>query len=353
MSTPPSVLGAEENKKIVFEKSQSFDIKANNSNYKLKISYNEQLLFFEIEKVSEFPKNNYNKYFNFEDLGKIDRYFFQFETILEVVDSLSNLIQTNNLTISEEDKQMKIQITNPSNKKKFDIIIPLKEKDLKTELDTIIPYITSLNERVKKLENEVSNLKSLEEKVNDLMSIKKEYEKMKKEEIKKENRYFKNSNIIKIEDENIILNFFEKKPNKFTLLLDSKIHGDATQTFINKCVNKCPTITFVKTTNGFRFGGFTSKLWTKNNYVKDDKCFIFSLDKKEKYNITNSNNATYCEDSDFYFGSAALRIYNNCTSNQNNYVSGCSFSTVPQNYGINGGEQYFTVSSYEVYQLEY
>ena len=51
---------------------------------------------------------------------------------------------------------------------------------------------------------------------------------------------------------------------------------------------------------------------TKGNYVKDDKCFIFSLDKKEKYNIT-----------------AVLRIYNNCTSNQSNYVSNALFSTAP------------------------
>ena len=350
MSTPPPLIGQKENKKINFEKSQSFDIKANNINYKLKISYNEQLLFFEIEKISEFPKNNYNKYLNFEDLGKINNFFRQFDTILEVVDSLNNLIKNGNLTILSEDKQILIQITNPVNQKIFNINVPLKEKDLKSELDSIIPYISSLSDRVNKLENE---LKSVNEKVNDLMSIKKEYEKMKKEEIQKENRYFKKSNIIKIEEENIILNFFENKPKNFVLLLDSKIHGDSTSTFISKCTNKCPTIVFVKTTNGYRFGGFTTKLWTKDNYVKDDKCFIFSLNKKEKYNITSSGSATYYEDGSFFFGSAALRIYNNCTSNQSNYVCNNSFTTVPQNYGINGGEQYFTVSSYEVYQLEY
>ena len=120
---------------------------------------------------------------------------------------------------------------------------------------------------------------------------------------------------------------------------------------ISKCVNKCPTMVFVKTTNGYRFGGFTSKLWTKNSYVKDDKCFIFSLDKKEKYNITNASYGTKYTDDDFYFGSAALRIYNNCTSNQSNYVANHSFTTV--NNKINGGETNFTVSSYEVFQLEY
>ena len=137
-------------------------------------------------------------------------------------------------------------------------------------------------------------------------------------------------------------------------LLDSKKDGDSTSTFASKCAQKCPTIVIVKTIKGFRFGGFTSKLWANGNYTKDSKCFLFSLDKKEKYNITEENYATYLQGNDnFYFGSATLRLYNNCTSNQSNYVSDSSFSTVPQNYGINGGEQNFTVSSYEVYQIEY
>ena len=246
---------------------------------------------------------------------------------------------------------MKIKIINPSNQKTFFIDIPLKEKDLKSELDTIIPYIISLREKVNDLENKS---KIFEEKINELMSIKKEYEKLKNEEIKKENRLFKDSNIIKIEEEELILSWFEKKPVKMMRLLDSKKDGDSTSTFESKCAKKCPIIVIVKTTNGFRFGGFTTKIWTNGSYAKDSKCFLFSLDRKEKYKITAEDYATYLEsNSSFFFGSAALKIYNNCTSNQSNYVASNSFSTVPQNYGINGGEYKFTVSSYEVYQIEY
>ena len=343
MSTPPTIMELSQNEKIKFNNSQSFDIKENKTTFKLKLSYNDKILFFEIEKSDQFPKDIFTKYLTFDELGKINKFFLQFDTLLEVVDSLKLIINNNNLSIIEEDKQIKLQITNPSNQKTFFIEIPQKEKDLKTEMDTIIPYIISLRDKVN----------SLEEKVNELMSIKVEYEKLKKEEIKKENRYFKNSNIIKLEEENIILNWFERKPIRFIKLLDSKIDGDSTSAFINKCANKCPTILFVKTTNGYRFGGYTTKLWTKSNYVKDDKSFLFSLDKKEKYNITNSQYATYYDSSYFYFGNAAIYINNNCTSNQYNYVDNGSFSTVPQNYGINGGEYNFTVSCYEIYQLEY
>ena len=52
------------------------------------------------------------------------------------------------------------------------------------------------------------------------MKFKKDYEMAKKEEIKEEKRYFFNSNIIKYEDENMIINWFDKKPEKFSKLLE-------------------------------------------------------------------------------------------------------------------------------------
>ena len=366
-------------KDIKFDKSQSFEVKTNEINFKLTISYNDKILFFEIEKIGEFPKSQYNKYLNLDDLGKINKFFLQFESSEEIVNSFKDLITNQNLSIIEDNKQMKIRITNPHTKRIFDIDIPRKEKDLKSEIESIIPYISSLNNKVTTLTNKVDKLeKDLENKnniieelkneintikkeyeiqkgqINELMSIKNEYEKLKKLEIKKENRYFKDSNIVKLEDENIIYNWFERKPIKFIKLLDSKIDGDSTNAFTDKCSKKCPTIVFVKTTNGYRFGGFTTIVWTNGSYGKDNKAFLFSLDRKEKYNITNESSANYLDnENSFWFGSAALRIYNNCTSNKSNYVANHSFETVPKNNGMNGGEGTFTVSSYEVYQLEY
>lgn len=64
------------------------------------------------------------------------------------------------------DKESKIKIINPLNKKEFYISIPLKEKSLKSEIDALIPYIASLNDKINKMENRI-NL--LENKVNDLI----------------------------------------------------------------------------------------------------------------------------------------------------------------------------------------
>ena len=331
-------------KNIKFNKSQTFEIKTEEKDFKLKVSYNETVFLFEVEKKAEFPKNEYANLMSFDDLTKNYRFFLQFETTEDVVNSLSIMVQNNNIKILEEDKKMKIEITNPTNQRTFGIDVPIKEKNIRMEVDGLTNYMSSLNERVT----------SLEKQVKELMSIKDEYEKLKQLEIKNKNRYFKDSSIVKLEDEDTIMTWFEKKPSQFNKLLDSKIDGDSTNAFENKCAKKCPTMVFVKTTNGYRFGGFTTVLWTHNSYGKDNKAFLFSLDRKEKYNITNENCANYLESGgDFYFGSAALVLYNNCTSNKSNFVDNNSYTTVPANYAINGGERNFTVSSYEVYQIEY
>ena len=41
-----------------------------------------------------------------------------------------------------------MKIINPLNNKEFFINIPLKEKDIKAEINSIIPYITHLNEKI-------------------------------------------------------------------------------------------------------------------------------------------------------------------------------------------------------------
>ena len=331
-------------KNIKFNKSQTFEIKTEEKDFKLKVSYNETVFLFEVEKKAEFPKNEYANLMSFDDLTKNYRFFLQFETTEEVVNSLSIMVKNNNIKILEEDKKMKIEITNPFNQRTFGIDVPIKEKNIRMEVDGLTNYMSSLNDRVT----------SLEKQVKELMSIKDEYEKLKQLEIKNKNRYFKDSSIVKLEDEDTIMTWFEKKPSQFNKLLDSKIDGDSTNAFESKCAKKCPTMVFVKTTNGYRFGGFTTVLWNNQSYGKDNKAFLFSLDRKEKYNITNENYANRLESgSSFWFGGAALRLYNNCTSNKSNYVSSHSYTTVPANYAINGGEQCFTVSSYEVYQIEY
>ena len=127
-----------------------------------------------------------------------------------------------------------------------------------------------------------------------------------------------------------------------------------TSTFYQKCKNKCPTILFFKTTNGARFGGFTTQFWPENNQNEDEKSFVFSLDKKEKYKVIDTKNALYGSAEFFQFGTCCFRICNKCTSVNTNYINdGKNFYDIPSNYGLTGGDKNFIISSYEVYQVEY
>ncbi len=51
---------------------------------------------------------------------------------------------------------MKIKIINPINNREFYINVLSKEKYIRSEINSIITYFTSLNEKVKKLEDKVN-----------------------------------------------------------------------------------------------------------------------------------------------------------------------------------------------------
>ena len=347
-----------------FQNKKTLKLKIDDINYNLILSYNEKIISFEIEKENEFPKKYYNLYLDLEQLINIDKYFSQFESLSEIPSSFEALIEMKKLELIKEEKEMKIRIINPLNKKELYINIPLKEKSLKSEVDSLIPYIKSLHEKIDKTENRIT---LLENKVNELYIIKDEFQKLKKKEkeqkekekeqneIKeKDNRLFPESNIIKKEDEKIILSWLFQKPLKFSLLLDTQKDGDSISTFYQKCKKKAPTILFFKTTKGARFGGYTTQIWPTNGKSKDEKSFLFSLNKKEKYKVNNPEKAIFGWYDCFQFGTCCFRIYDKCTLTDNNYINDNKrYYNVPDNYGLTDGEKKFVISSYEVYHIEF
>ena len=155
MTSPPNAL---ENK-IKFSSTETFNIQINEQKYKLKISYNEKIMFFEIDEENVFQRKEFNLYQSLEELIKIDKYFRQFDNLNEVFNSIKILILNKNLTIIKEDKLMKIKINKPTLNKEFFINIPLKEKDLKSEIDSLFPYVLSLNVKINNLEKTIKEIK--------------------------------------------------------------------------------------------------------------------------------------------------------------------------------------------------
>ena len=335
-------------KEIKFDASETFEINTDNKIYALKISYNEQLIYFEIKEKNAFVKDEYNLYINLNELGKISKFFNQFETLKEVFDSLKSLIDKKNVSIIQEEKKMKLKIINPINNREFFINILSKEKDIRSEINSLITYVTSLNEKINKLENKVNLHENI---LNEI--IKEKEEKKKEKELYSQ---INKSNVINKDEIDLFMNWLDQKPKKIKLLLDSKIDGDLTQTFYNKCGGKFPTVVFVKTTKGKRFGGYCSIGWknTNSNNVKDINNFIFSLDKKKKYKIKNPDKAIETDSNYFAFGysTSDFYIHDKCTSSTDNYNNNTGTYETTETYELNG-ERNFTVSSYEVYQIEY
>ena len=335
---------------INFTTKESFEIHSNKKNYVLKISLNDKLIFFEVEEKNIFPKGEYNIYLSLEELGKINKYFLQFDTLKEVLESFKKLIEKNNLSIINDEKKMKIKIVNPANDKEIFINVPLKEKDLKSEIDSLIPYVASLSERIQVLEKKLDEIyiyKDILEEIRKEKEIEKEL--IKKYEINK-------SQILNLNEKELFFSWLENKPKKIKLLLDSRIDGDLTQTFYNKCSGKYPTVVFVKTTKGHRFGGYSSIPWKNlsGQCAEDEKNFIFSLDKQKKYNIIKPKNAIYTNSNYFAFGDGSdFIVVDKCTSSSNNYNNNSGTYNTTEKYELNGGEYSYTVSSYEVYQIEY
>ena len=87
------------------------------------------------------------------------------------------------------------------------------------------------------------------------------------------------------------------KIQQINLLYRATEDGDNSKSFFERYSSKGPTISFIKTKKGRRFGGFTKAEWTdKKGWItlRDENAFLFSLDKKQKYRILKPEFAIRC-----------------------------------------------------------
>jgi len=325
-------------------------------------------MLFEIsEEGSSFPQIEYSLYQSLNELSKINKYFRQFDNLQEVYIAFKVLIKNNNLSIIKEEQLIKIKIINTITEKEFFINIPMKEKDIQSEVNSLISYTKSLTKRIENLENQIENnkklfenkIKEIEQKhMKEINIIKKEINEIKKNQnstiITNSNTLFKESSIIKPNEIDLILSWIDRKPKDTELLLNSQIDGDRWNTFINKVKNKSPTLVIFKTKDNFRFGGFTKAFWPEDGPAKDEHSFIFSLDKKERYKVINPECAIGCgKNSWVSFGNGFdLYFYDKCISKQSFIHKNYNYK-LPSNLEINGGKSDFMILNYEVYHIKY
>ena len=107
MQIAPPVVAIESDEKtkgIKYNKKISCQIDSNNKNYNLTISNNESIMFFEVEEIDCFPKQDFNLHLNLEQIQKINKFFLQFDNLNEISDSLKKLTESKSIKIEKKEK---------------------------------------------------------------------------------------------------------------------------------------------------------------------------------------------------------------------------------------------------------
>ena len=304
----------------------------------IKFSFNDKNILINIIQ-NEFTPKEYEVLLSLEQLNKINKFFTNFEKISEIIDWLINSIEKKVSNINFNDGKCFIQIINPINQKQFELTLNLKAKDLNARITDLESIIIKQNNKIKELEDKI-----------------KEYEPMFEEYKNKEKKIsmlFNKSDILDSEEKILLLKWLPNKPKKTTLLLNSKIDGDSCKTFIQKVQNKCPTLVIIETIKGRKFGGYTTQIWKKGE-TSDNDAFVFSLVTNKKYEIVEPQHAIGFDNNYWLFGwnNNAIVVKDHCKTRNDNYVCNKTYK-IEEKYELNGGEEYFIVSNFEVYFIEY
>ena len=254
----------------------------------------------------------------------------------------------------------------------------LKREEIKIKLDKIESvededYLKVIDILFRNKYNYIQRINTLKKKLRKTQKLAKKYEIL----LDKCNAYFGQNMTIKMEfldmgiDTDIL--FSEKEYNFITKNISRKLksnfsnlvqiykascNGDNINAFHLNCKNIPNTLILIITDEKRRFGGFTQAEWDESNkYKYDDKAFLFSLDNYEIYPILDQykDKAINCRE-DFYapiFGED-LFLFDGFFSSQLNKTKekfyNYSKSKIEDEYKLSG-QEYFTVTEMEVYQV--
>ena len=277
-SAPPTIFPGLNNKEI------NFEIKSNTGKmFYINLLNQEEYLIITAYYISNKNRVEYESKFDISYIKKV-KLFILYDTINECLEEINLGINTGKSYLVEEKNYINIFI--PLNNIKFNEIN--FKVDLKENINIVNnKEINELKNVIKEQNNEIINLKNkvnqLEILVNDLLIFKKDIVGKITFKINSKivDSYF---NIILIKNWINNINNESSKIIKAKILYKLSKDGDSIDTFHQKCDNNSPTLLLVETTNGRKFGGYTTCVWSVNKGgKKDGKTFLFSLDEKKLY----------------------------------------------------------------------
>ena len=141
---------------------------------------------------------------------------------------------------------------------------------------------------------------------------------------------------------------------RYNIIYYSRVDGDKAANFHKKCDKARKSLVLVRDNNGNRFGGFTMRDWAGNCIQKkDEKAFIFSVDKNKIYRVLPDQVAIGCYPNfgPIFFG-CQIRVYDNFFSKGGStYLKGQNYAT-EEDYELTNGHQAFGIKDLEVYEVK-
>ena len=275
MDAPKPILTEtkKENPEIVKE----YEIELNNEIYTLKIGKfsNETEINFSINQNNNsllLFEGNYS----LNDLCKINQSFRFFNSINELINSFDNLVSNKKILIEKnENISLKLGILMSNFMGKEDkVLIDLKLNELPEKVGN-----KKLLEKIIELENK------LLQKDEEIKMLNKKFEEIEKriEKIENKTKIEIKSDIVTKDDINFIQeNLSPNKKLTLELIYKCDENNDKPEIFHKQCDGIENILVFIETTEGVRFGGYTSVGFNSTSaYTLDNNAFIFSVDKKE------------------------------------------------------------------------
>lgn len=165
-----------------------------------------------------------------------------------------------------------------------------------------------------------------------------------------------NSTIIKSDQEaEFIIKHLEslyKKTIFFNKVYQATTDGDSARAFHNKCDELPCSLVVIETNKNKRFGGFTFCNWSGNNIdKKDNNAFLFSIDRKEIYEIIKGKYAIGCfpKFGPVFYG-CQIRIFDDFLKNGGTtHLKNTVFKTTED--FVLSGERNYGVKELEVHEV--
>jgi len=293
--------------------------------------------------------NNYEIVLQLEELKNLHKYFRMFDNFEEAKSYIIALCKVDSFEIEEIKENELILILDLKTIKNDKMIISLNKIkiDEKEEISLLTKCCNQQNKEIQELRAIIGNMneriKKLEKKLENIPINQKSYNIIYSKIIKNYEEYKFLSNAI-----------CKTCQISFLYLYSSEIDGENKAKFKSAYLGKNDIIVLVQTKKGKRFGGFAHEAFQNNKdfIKKDDKAFLFNIDKMKIYKSKGYFHSIWDfghDSMDFGYG-VDLRIYHEFL-HKNNYTNQSNKDYDYDEDNALNGEKYFEIQYLEIYKV--